>query len=63
MYRKFEEQCLGGDNRLRAKYHLRKKSRRYNTGRGNARESASTSASTKRDAGLGVEATPTDGEL
>ena len=40
-----------------------KKSRRINTGRGSARESASTSTSAKRDAGLEVEATPMDKDL
>ena len=40
-----------------------KGSKRYDTGRGSARESASTSANARRDADLGVEAALTDGEL
>ena len=54
-----------GDDRLRAKLHLLKESRRDNTDRERAREGASTSTSTstKRDADLGVEVTLTDREL
>ena len=40
------------DDRLRPKSHLLKESRRDSTGRGSAKESASTSASAKRDAGV-----------
>ena len=46
--------------RLRVKSRLLKKSKRDNNGREGIRESASTSASAKRDAGFGVEATLTD---
>ena len=60
---KFRGQSFGGDERLRAKHHLRKESRRDHTGRGSVRESASTSASANRDAGLGLEATLMDREL
>ena len=45
------------------KHRLRKEGRIDNIGRGGARESVSTSSSTKRDAGLGVEVTRTDREL
>ena len=38
------------DDRLRAERHLRNESRRDETGRGSATESASTRASAKRDA-------------
>ena len=50
------KQSFEGDDRLRAKRHLLKASRRES-----ARESASTSA--KRDADLGEEAILTDREL
>ena len=59
MRREFGDQSFGGDYRLRAKRHLRKGSRRYNTDRGSVRESASASASVKRGVGLGVQATLT----
>ena len=47
------------DDRLKAKSYLLKESKRDITGREHARESnsISTSASAKRDAGLGVEVT------
>ena len=49
---KFGEQSFERNERMSAKHHLRNESRRDNTGRGNAKESASTSNSStaKRNA-------------
>ena len=57
------QQSFGGDERLRgAKSPWHKESRREYTGSVSTREGASTRASVKRDASLGVEATLTDGQ-
>ena len=63
--RKLKEQSFGGNDRVRAKHYLGKESMRLNTRQESARGSRSTkaSASTKRDAGLRMQATLTDREV